>query len=141
MILSQKLITKSLIRLHGCAGWSAPLLFAAPEDRFSREEVRQNMCIYKTQAPEYLPYITIVKIFGISEYNVYASDVNALTNMYHIGLVLIFVLGGAWAELNCCFPKRFSGKMLQAGGTFHISSQTSTNAEVRIFLLILALIE
>ena len=28
MILSSKRITKSLIRLRGCAGWSAPLLFA-----------------------------------------------------------------------------------------------------------------
>ena len=28
MILSKKGITKALIRLHGCAGWSAPLLFA-----------------------------------------------------------------------------------------------------------------
>ena len=30
MILSNKWITKALIRLHGCAGWSAPLLFANP---------------------------------------------------------------------------------------------------------------
>ena len=35
MILSQKHITKVLIRMRGCAGWSAPLLFANPEDRFS----------------------------------------------------------------------------------------------------------
>ena len=27
---------KALIRLSGCAGWSAPFLFANPEDRFSR---------------------------------------------------------------------------------------------------------
>ena len=30
MILSNKRIRKALIRLHGCAGWSAPLLFANP---------------------------------------------------------------------------------------------------------------
>ena len=30
MILSNKQITKALIRLHGCAGWSAPVLFANP---------------------------------------------------------------------------------------------------------------
>ena len=36
MILSNKRITKVLIRLRGCAGWSAPLLFANPEDRVSR---------------------------------------------------------------------------------------------------------
>ena len=38
MILPKKRITKALIRLHGYAGWSAPLLFANPEDRFSRVE-------------------------------------------------------------------------------------------------------
>ena len=36
MIFSNKLITKALNRLRGCAGWSAPLLFANTEDRFSR---------------------------------------------------------------------------------------------------------
>ena len=36
MILYNKRITKALIRLHRCAGWSAPLLFVNPEDRFSR---------------------------------------------------------------------------------------------------------
>ena len=36
MILSTKRIKKALIRLHGCAGWSAHVLFANPEDRFSR---------------------------------------------------------------------------------------------------------
>ena len=44
MILSIKRITKALIRLHGCAVWSAPELFAKnPKDRFSRNEV-QIMC-------------------------------------------------------------------------------------------------
>ena len=35
MVLSNKRITKVLIRLHRCAGWSMPLLFAHPVDRFS----------------------------------------------------------------------------------------------------------
>ena len=35
MILSNKPITKVLIRLRISTGWSAPLLFANPEDRFS----------------------------------------------------------------------------------------------------------
>ena len=38
MILSKKQTTKALVSLHGCAGWSAPLLFANPEDRLSRVE-------------------------------------------------------------------------------------------------------
>ena len=37
MILSTKRITKALIRLRGCAGWSAPVLFATPRRQvFSR---------------------------------------------------------------------------------------------------------
>ena len=38
MVLSIKRITKVLIRLRECAGWSAPLLFATPEYRFSHVE-------------------------------------------------------------------------------------------------------
>ena len=36
MMLANKRMTKVLIRLRGCAGWSAALLFANPEDSFSR---------------------------------------------------------------------------------------------------------
>ena len=36
MILSSEGITKALISLRDCAGWSAPLLVAKPEDRFCR---------------------------------------------------------------------------------------------------------
>ena len=28
---------KALIRLRGCTGWSAPVLFANPKDRFSHD--------------------------------------------------------------------------------------------------------
>ena len=37
MKLSKEGIIKALISLRGCAGWSAPLLFAHSEDRFSRD--------------------------------------------------------------------------------------------------------
>ena len=36
MILSNKRITKALIRVQECEGWSVPLLFTNPEDKFSR---------------------------------------------------------------------------------------------------------
>ena len=39
MILSETLTTKALTSLCGCTGWSAHLLFANTEDRFSRVEV------------------------------------------------------------------------------------------------------
>ena len=37
-----KQITKELIRLRWIASWSAPLLFANPEDRFSHVENQMN---------------------------------------------------------------------------------------------------
>ena len=43
MILSNKGITKALIRLRGCAGWSAPLLFANTEDRFLTLRLKYQM--------------------------------------------------------------------------------------------------
>ena len=39
MTLSKKRITKALIKLRKCAGWSAPLLLKKPEDRVSHAEV------------------------------------------------------------------------------------------------------
>ena len=39
-ILSKKQITVVPIRLHGCTGWSAPLLFANPDDRVSCIEAK-----------------------------------------------------------------------------------------------------
>ena len=44
MILSKEGIIKALIRLRGCAGWSAPLLFAHSEDRFSRDVTSSMGC-------------------------------------------------------------------------------------------------
>ena len=36
MILSKRRITKALISLRGCAGWSAPMLFANPRRQVGR---------------------------------------------------------------------------------------------------------
>ena len=52
MILSKKQVTKALIRLNGCAGWSAPLVFANPFDRFSRVEGPFNGGGEKDQNPQ-----------------------------------------------------------------------------------------
>ena len=43
MILSNKRLTKALIRLRGCAGWFAPVLFANPRRQvFSRRGPYMN---------------------------------------------------------------------------------------------------
>ena len=47
-ILPKKRITKVLISLPRCAGWSAPLLFANPEDRFSRIKAHIYQRAFKT---------------------------------------------------------------------------------------------
>ena len=42
MVLCKRGITKALTRLRGCAGWSAPVMFATPEDRFSFDEAHMQ---------------------------------------------------------------------------------------------------
>ena len=44
MILSNKPITKVLIRLRGCAGWSAPLLLANPRRQVFLRQDPYNYC-------------------------------------------------------------------------------------------------
>ena len=40
MIFSKTRITRALIRLRVRTGWSAPMLFANPEDRYSRDKAQ-----------------------------------------------------------------------------------------------------
>ena len=53
MVLSKTRITKALIRLRGCAGWSAPVLFANPEERFSCVEAHLLFTLAR-KAEEYI---------------------------------------------------------------------------------------
>ena len=83
MILFSKQITKALIRLCGCPGWSAPLLFATPEDRFSGVEAHVTLTkeglSVKTIMVIQLGDITLFKIFiwgGIS------SDIQSEIKFY-----------------------------------------------------------
>ena len=63
MILSNERITKVLIRLRRCADWSAPLLFANPEDRFTHvkahKRVEYNMAIMRQAACLVIKPITV----------------------------------------------------------------------------------
>ena len=63
MLLFNKRITNALIRLHGCAGWSALLLFAIPEDRFSRvnAHLMSNHFIYCDVLLQVLDKLTMLK--------------------------------------------------------------------------------
>ena len=49
MIISNKRITKVLIRLHLCTGWAAPLLFANLEDRFARNEAHMKSNCFRNR--------------------------------------------------------------------------------------------
>ena len=48
MVLSKQRITKALIRLRGCAGWSSPLLFA---------NLRRQVC--SRRGPNYMSYFQV----------------------------------------------------------------------------------
>ena len=48
MIISNKQITKVLVRLHRCAGRSRPFLFSNPEDRFSHVEAQIKLISAET---------------------------------------------------------------------------------------------
>ena len=50
IILSRQRTTKALIKLCGCAGWSAPLLFAHGKSRFSHDEAQ--ICFLLFTDPE-----------------------------------------------------------------------------------------
>ena len=66
MILSNKKITKALIRLRGCAGWSALLLFPNTVDRFSRMEAHimliSNNCNTQIEIPQTVKVDCIPKL-------------------------------------------------------------------------------
>ena len=53
MTLFKKRISKALISLHGCAGWSAPLLFANHEDRFSCVEAHIHVFLWSSFSSMY----------------------------------------------------------------------------------------
>ena len=60
MVLLKKRITKVLIRLGGCAGWSAPLLFTNPKDRFSRDEAQLSSVYLMRKLCNPLKIITLL---------------------------------------------------------------------------------
>ena len=87
IILSKKQITKALTRLRGCAGWSTPLLFANPEDRFSRVEAHlRNSGVYKCTCSVHLHRL-IVLIY-ISLFSLLALLFHFLNNNIYIFLSL-----------------------------------------------------
>ena len=49
-ILFKKGKTMALIRLRECAGWSAPVLFTNPDDRFCRDTGPSYLTCHKTRA-------------------------------------------------------------------------------------------
>ena len=67
MILSNKRITKALIRLRGCAGWSAPLLLATHRRQvFSRRGLYQSSGFSSCSVVQTL--FTLLKQLLTSEY-------------------------------------------------------------------------
>ena len=79
MILSSKRITKALISLHGCAGWSAPLLFAN-----HRRQVLPGRCPYYVDTcSDRKTSGTIIKLNKISV-NFININVNKMAVVYGV---------------------------------------------------------
>ena len=77
MILSKKRISKALIRLRGCAGWSAPVLFANPR--------RQ---VFLATRPNYNGYFASLLLYTYTSHNIKPSvtspcNFNARTRISH----------------------------------------------------------
>ena len=66
MILFKKRITQALIRLRGCAGWSAPVLFATPEDRFSHVEAQSCIMEKYNHIAECNVFISLIKKIALT---------------------------------------------------------------------------
>ena len=63
MILSKKGITKALVSLRRCSGWSGCLLFANSEDRFSRVEAHIRTDCHDMKSVEiYISPITMKSV-------------------------------------------------------------------------------
>ena len=60
IILSRQWTTKALIRLRGCAGWSAPLLFAYCINRFSHDIAHSYHAGSKKDQFSYLIHMFII---------------------------------------------------------------------------------
>ena len=75
MILSNKRITKVLISLRGCAGWSAPVLFANP-----RRKVFSRRGPYVTILTLLLPVTTFSLLFQLLmfDYKVHGWKISGL---------------------------------------------------------------
>ena len=63
MILSSKRIINALISLRGCAGWSAPLLFASPRRQDLSRPGRFHIVLVSVVATETDDHWCIIKLF------------------------------------------------------------------------------
>ena len=86
MILPNKRITKALISLRGCAGWSAALLFANTEDRFSHVEAQILAVVIPAMSILYLP--------GLCQHRRYANKRSLL--------ILLSLLANV-SVVCCCY--------------------------------------
>ena len=65
MILSNKRITKALIRKRGCAGWSAPLLFAKPRRQDFSHRSPYDVTSGSDVTPCQVNYILNIMIYSL----------------------------------------------------------------------------
>ena len=66
MILSNERKTNVLIRLRGCAGWSASLLFTSPEDKYTDVILVPSMNVSGCSFGHGVYRYTLLKTYGKS---------------------------------------------------------------------------
>ena len=107
-----KRITKALIRLRGCAGWSAPVLFANPRRQVFSRRGPYVKCMSISQVK--IEALNDSRLIGLCLYNVIVLSAVALTlNLaleHRVGLVYgitsgILIIGTTLTQLVVFIPK------------------------------------
>ena len=82
MILSKKRITKALIRLLGCTGWSAPVLFAVPRRQVISRRGPIIICITAPGPPGFNQPATATPSYNYGNNTVYPPQSGSGLNQY-----------------------------------------------------------
>ena len=112
MILSENRITKVLIRLHRCTGWYVPLIFANPEDWFSRLKAYLRLILVRKYCCSVLCLHTFIAIGQFSL--LFLSQILFLFYFFAYKLLIRIriLLYGKCSKISNTFLSLFSNKML-----------------------------
>ena len=79
---SKKQITKMLMRLRKCAGWSAPLLLQITEDSFSQSQSNCYMSFYHERLESKMQNLIFVKYDITQTKLLFAQSLQSICSVY-----------------------------------------------------------